>query len=45
MKSVICNTVHDSIVLDVHPDEKEQCIKVLSQAMLCYLKRQNVGMG
>mgnify|MGYP001387577970 CR=1 FL=1 len=22
MKSVICNTVHDSIVVDVHPDEK-----------------------
>ena len=35
MKSVICNTVHDSIVLDVHPSEEEQCIKVLSEAMLC----------
>ena len=34
MKSVICNTVHDSIVLDVHPDEKDQAIKVLSEAML-----------
>jgi len=34
MQSVICNTVHDSIVLDVHPDEKDQCIKVLSEAML-----------
>jgi DNA polymerase I-like protein with 3'-5' exonuclease and polymerase domains len=34
MKSVICNTVHDSIVLDVHPDEKDQCVKVLSEAML-----------
>jgi len=34
MKSVICNTVHDSIVLDVHPMEKDQCIKVLSDAML-----------
>ena len=33
MKSVICNTVHDSIVLDVHPDEKDLAIKVLSQAM------------
>ena len=29
LKSVICNTVHDSIVLDVHPDEKEACIKLL----------------
>jgi DNA polymerase-1 len=35
MKSVICNTVHDSIVLDVHPSEEEQCIKTLSEAMLC----------
>jgi DNA polymerase-1 len=34
MKSVICNTVHDSIVLDVHPDEKVLCVKVLSEAML-----------
>jgi DNA polymerase I-like protein with 3'-5' exonuclease and polymerase domains len=34
MQSVICNTVHDSIVLDVHPTEKDQCIKVLSDAML-----------
>ncbi len=34
MKSVIFNTVHDSIVLDVHPDEKDQAIKVLSEAML-----------
>ena len=33
MKSVICNTVHDSIVLDVHPDEKEGCINLLSYAM------------
>ena len=23
MESVICNTVHDSIVLDVHPNEKQ----------------------
>tara|TARA_S200002703_G_scaffold97774_1_gene84426 strand:- start:1 stop:1530 length:1530 start_codon:yes stop_codon:yes gene_type:complete len=35
MKSVICNTVHDSIVLDVHPSEEQQCIDVLSKAMLC----------
>ena len=35
MQSVICNTVHDSIVLDVHPNEKQQCIDVLSKAMLC----------
>ena len=35
MKSVICNTVHDSIVLDVHPSEEEECIKTLSEAMSC----------
>jgi DNA polymerase I-like protein with 3'-5' exonuclease and polymerase domains len=33
LSSVICNTVHDSIVLDVHPDEKEACISLLSYAM------------
>ena len=35
MKSVICNTVHDSIVIDVHPDEKDQCIQALKDSMLC----------
>lgn len=35
MKSVICNTVHDSIVMDVYPGEEEQCIEVMSKAMLC----------
>ena len=35
MKSKICNTVHDSIVIDVHPDEKDQCIQVLKESMLC----------
>ena len=34
LNSVICNTVHDSIVLDVHPDEKDACINLLSDAML-----------
>ena len=34
MLSVICNTVHDSIVLDVHPDEKEACINLLAGCML-----------
>jgi DNA polymerase-1 len=33
LNSVICNTVHDSIVLDVHPDEKETCINLLAYAM------------
>ena len=34
LKSVICNTVHDSIVLDMHPDEKDICIKLMREAML-----------
>jgi DNA polymerase I-like protein with 3'-5' exonuclease and polymerase domains len=34
MKSVICNTVHDSIILDVHPEEKIQCIDCLRNAMM-----------
>ena len=35
MKSVICNTVHDSIVVDVYPDEKIDMILMLQDAMLC----------
>jgi len=34
LKSIICNTVHDSIVLDVYPNENEQAIKTLKEAML-----------
>ena len=34
IQSVICNTVHDSIVMDVHPDEKDICIDLLKHAML-----------
>jgi len=34
LQSVICNTVHDSIVIDVHPDEKDICIKLMREAML-----------
>ena len=33
MKSIICNTVHDSIVLDVHPNEKYGCINLLAHCM------------
>tara|TARA_R100000657_G_C4679620_1_gene127343 strand:- start:1857 stop:2594 length:738 start_codon:yes stop_codon:yes gene_type:complete len=35
LKSIICNTVHDSIVLDVYPDEEEMAIETLKDAMLC----------
>ena len=33
-KSLIINTVHDSIVVDVHPDEITTLPKLLKQAML-----------
>jgi len=31
MQSCIVNTVHDSIVIDVHPDEERQVIDVINQ--------------
>jgi len=34
LQSVICNTVHDSIVIDCHPDEKDICVKLMREAML-----------
>jgi DNA polymerase I-like protein with 3'-5' exonuclease and polymerase domains len=34
LRSVICNTVHDSIVMDVYPGEEKYCIEVMSEAML-----------
>jgi DNA polymerase I-like protein with 3'-5' exonuclease and polymerase domains len=34
LKSLLCNTVHDSIVVDVHPDEEEQVIETLKECML-----------
>jgi len=34
LQSVICNTVHDSIVIDCHPDEKIICVKLMREAML-----------
>jgi DNA polymerase-1 len=30
MQSCIVNTVHDSIVIDVHPDEEEQVIGIIN---------------
>ena len=35
LHSVICNTVHDSIVIDAHPSEIDICIKLMQEAMLC----------
>ena len=34
LSSVICNTVHDSIVLDVHPEEKDLAVDILTRGML-----------
>ena len=34
IKSVICNTVHDSIVMDAHPDEFDMCVELMKDAML-----------
>ena len=33
MYSIICNTVHDSIVIDVHPDEQDSAVEVMKEAM------------
>ena len=33
-KSVICNTVHDSIVVDCHPDEEDTVVHILKSCML-----------
>ena len=45
--SVICNTVHDSIVVDVHPSEKDICIKLMTEAMMSLpeetIRRYNVA--
>ena len=34
-KSKIINTVHDSIIMDVHPDERDWMINLLKRSMLC----------
>jgi DNA polymerase-1 len=34
MQSVLCNTVHDSIVIDAHPTEIDDCIDIMKLAML-----------
>jgi len=45
MQSCIVNTVHDSIVIDVHPDEEQQVIKVIDDTnkALPYLITQRWG--
>jgi DNA polymerase I-like protein with 3'-5' exonuclease and polymerase domains len=46
LKSLIINTVHDSIIIDVHPDEKKACIIALQQGMYSLVqeckKRYNI---
>jgi DNA polymerase I-like protein with 3'-5' exonuclease and polymerase domains len=34
VKSVICNTVHDSIVLDIFPGEEDTCTNLVVEAMM-----------
>ncbi len=34
LKTIICNTVHDSVVLDVYPGEDKQAITTLKDAMM-----------
>jgi len=34
-QSRIINTVHDSIIMDVHPDEKNTMVELLKRSMLC----------
>jgi DNA polymerase I-like protein with 3'-5' exonuclease and polymerase domains len=31
MQSCVVNTVHDSIVIDVHPDEEQRVIDIIKQ--------------
>ena len=45
MQSVICNTVHDSIVFDVHPEEKDLAIDILSKGMLSLFDECNRRYG
>jgi DNA polymerase I-like protein with 3'-5' exonuclease and polymerase domains len=41
MQSCIVNTVHDSVVIDVHPDEEEKVLKVIDTANNNLLKIVN----
>ena len=34
MHSIICNTVHDSIVMDVYPQEQDLAVQTMKEAML-----------
>ena len=34
MQSVLCNTVHDSVVIDAHPTEIDDAIEIMKSAML-----------
>ena len=34
LQSVICNTVHDSMVMDVYPGEEQKCIDMMAECML-----------
>ena len=34
MHSIICNTVHDSIVMDVYPEEQDLAVETMKEAMM-----------
>jgi len=34
MLGIICYTVHDFIVIDVHPDEQDLAVETMKEAML-----------
>tara|TARA_R100001086_G_scaffold166796_1_gene90497 strand:- start:1474 stop:3006 length:1533 start_codon:yes stop_codon:yes gene_type:complete len=38
IKSLLINTVHDSLVMDVHPQEKKEMIDLMKESMLCISK-------
>ena len=44
-KSCIVNTVHDSIVIDVHPDEEGQVINIIDQTNKALPELINTTMG
>ena len=42
LNSLVCNTVHDSIVVDCYPSEEEQVIEIMKNSMLGVAKELNL---
>ena len=38
VKSLLINTVHDSIVIDVHPDERDDVLNIMSRELCLQLQ-------